>query len=65
MKEYLELVGHLTAEGLVTMVDILPEQSHDNNLKHEVCNGNVEQTEQEKPRLAEIEGQQAIPENDW
>ena len=59
-----QAIGYFLAEVLVAAIDIKIEQSHAHNLPEEIHDGNVEQTEQEKPEGAEIEGQQSVPEND-
>ena len=48
----------------MTTIHIQVEQSHAHNLPNEVQHRHVEQTEQEEPGRAEIEGQQTIPLDD-
>ena len=48
----------------MTAVDVEVEQAHADKFPKEMDGGHVEQTEQEEPELAEVERQQAVPEDD-
>ena len=45
----------------MTVVDVISQQAHNDDLKEEVQGGNVEQAEQEEPGRTEIEGEQTVP----
>ena len=49
----------------MTVVDIISQQTHDDNLEKEVQDGYVEQAEEKEPGGAEVKGQQAIPLHQW
>ena len=49
----------------MTVIDVIGKQSHDDNLEKEINGGYVEQTEEEKPGGAEVEGKQTIPFHQW
>jgi hypothetical protein len=55
------LVCNTLAEGFMTVVDIIGQQTHDDDLEEEVQDRYVEQAEKEEPCRTEVEGQQTIP----
>ena len=55
----------MLAEGFMTVVNIKGQQSHDDNLEEEIQSWHVEQTEEEEPGGAEIEGEQTVPFHQW
>ena len=48
----------------MALIDIAGQQTHAENLEHEVAGWYVKQTQQEEPKRTEIEGKQSVPEPD-
>ena len=48
----------------MALIDIAGQQTHAENLEHEVAGWYVKQTQQEEPKRTEIEGKQSVPEDD-
>ena len=49
----------------MTVLDIISQQAHDDDLEKEVQNGYIEQTEEEEPGRTEVEGEQTVPFHQW
>ena len=49
----------------MTVIDIIGQQSHDDDFEDEIQGWHVEQAEEEEPGGAEVEGEQAVPLHQW